>query len=45
MMGFDPYYQQVATGVVILVAVIINYFVGIQSRKFLQGQRALQTSK
>jgi ribose/xylose/arabinose/galactoside ABC-type transport system permease subunit len=33
MMGFNPYYQQVATGVVILVAVMINYFVSVQSRR------------
>jgi ribose/xylose/arabinose/galactoside ABC-type transport system permease subunit len=45
MMGFDPYYQQVATGVVILVAVIINYFVGIQSQKILQAQRSVLTNK
>jgi ribose/xylose/arabinose/galactoside ABC-type transport system permease subunit len=38
MMGFNPYYQQVATGVVILVAVMINYFVGVQStRRTLRG--------
>jgi ribose transport system permease protein len=33
MMGFNPYYQQVATGIVILIAIMINYFVGVQSKK------------
>ncbi len=38
MMGFNPYYQQVATGIVILVAVMINYFVSVQStRKVVRG--------
>jgi ribose/xylose/arabinose/galactoside ABC-type transport system permease subunit len=38
MMGFNPYYQQVATGIVILVAVLINYFVSVQStRKVVRG--------
>ena len=33
MMGFNPYYQQVATGIVILIAVMINYFVGQRGKK------------
>jgi ribose/xylose/arabinose/galactoside ABC-type transport system permease subunit len=33
MMGFNPYYQQVAIGVVILIAVMINFFIGFQSKK------------
>lgn len=33
MMGFNPYYQQVATGIVILIAVMINYFIGARNKR------------
>jgi len=33
MIGFNPYYQQVAIGVVILVSVLINYLVSTQRKR------------
>jgi ribose transport system permease protein len=33
MIGFNPYYQQVATGIVILVSVLINYLVSTQRKR------------
>ena len=33
MIGFNPYYQQVATGIVILVSILINYLVSTQRKR------------